>query len=298
MIRLALRMCSQTRMVARTSPAAVSTRMFRIHTLRAVLSLSLLPVGVHYVAFGQLAIPDSGFVNVDNSGLPSIPISAVAASDNCDRLAEIQEQLEGPPDAKNLKPIEGPEQSKPLGASGKFHLAVRNFSDPLNLAGMAIDSGISTATSSSKSAFGTGWQGFGSRFGMSVADSGLSEFFSTFLISTLAHQDPHYHRDPGASTGKRILYALSRVAIARSDSGDPMFNVAEFGGTAASSLLETTYHYYHDDGPKAVSARIFVSIGSDAGWNLMNEFLPDIAGKINPRFIFLRRLAERAAKQN
>jgi hypothetical protein len=30
----------------------------------------------------------------------------------------------------------------------------------------------------------------------------------------------------------------------------------------------------------------------------MNEFLPDIAKHLNPRFIFLRRLAERAAKQN
>ena len=131
-----------------------------------------------------------------------------------------------------------------------------------------------------------------------MSDEAWSEFFSTYLVSTLAHQDPHYHRDPSSSTGKRIVYALSRVVISRSDSGKPMFNFAEFVGTTASSLVESSYHFERDESPGAVSSRIFVSIGSDAGWNLMNEFLPDIARHLNPRFIFLRRLAERAAKQN
>jgi hypothetical protein len=229
---------------------------------------------------------------------PAISVAAVSHSDNCDRISQVAEQLQRSAVGTNLQLIQGPEQSTPLGASGKFRLAVKNFSDPLNIAATALDSGISTATSSSKSAFGTGWPGFGSRFGMSMSDEALSEFFSTYLVSTLAHQDPHYHRDPSSSTGKRIVYALSRVVISRSDSGKPMFNFAEFVGTTASSLVESSYHFERDESPGAVSSRILVSIGSDAGWNLMNEFLPDIARHLNPRFIFLRRLAERAAKQN
>jgi hypothetical protein len=229
---------------------------------------------------------------------PAISVAAVSHSDNCDRISQVAEQLQRSADGTNLQLIQGPEQSTPLGASGKFRLAVKNFSDPLNIAATALDSGISTATSSSKSAFGTGWPGFGRRFGMSMSDEAWSEFFSTYLVSTLAHQDPHYHRNPSSSTGKRIVYALSRVVISRSDSGKPMFNFAEFVGTTASSLVESSYHFERDESPGAVSSRIFVSIGSDAGWNLMNEFLPDIARHLNPRFIFLRRLAERAAKQN
>jgi hypothetical protein len=228
----------------------------------------------------------------------AISVSAVSHSDNCDRISQLAEQLQRSADGRNLQLIQGPERSTPLSGSGKFRLAVKNFSDPLNIAGTALDSAISTATSSSQSAFGTGWPGFGRRFGMSMSDAALSEFFSTYLVSTLAHQDPHYHRNPSSSTGKRIAYALSRVVISRSDSGKPMFNFAEFVGTTASSLVESSYHFERDENPGAVSSRIFVSIGSDAGWNLMNEFLPDIAKHLNPRFIFLRRLAERAAKQN
>jgi hypothetical protein len=255
------------------------------------------------LAFSALLIAGSAAAALQSVGMmansedppDSIPVFAVAISENCDRLANLEQQLEEP---KVVKPVEGPEQSWPLGASGKFHLAVRNFIDPFNLAGMAIDSAISTGTGNSTSEFGTGWAGFGRRFGMSVADAGVGEFTSTFLICTLAHQDPHYHRDPDQSAKKRVFYALSRVVITRSDSGNPMFNYAEFAGTTASSLIEIPYHFERDESPGAVASRIFVSIGSDAAWNLMNEFLPDIANHVNPRFIFLRRLAERAAKQN
>jgi len=41
-----------------------------------------------------------------------------------------------------------------------------------------------------------------------------------------------------------------------------------------------------------------ISIGSDSAWNLMTEFLPDIARHLNPRVMLLRRLADKAASQN
>jgi hypothetical protein len=233
--------------------------------------------------------PDSGTAEMIE---PPIPTYAVANSRNCDHLAHLAGQLQSQIESEDLW------RRAPLTPAGKFQLALRNFSDPVNIGGTALDSEISNATSSATSAFGTGWSGFGKRFGMSMADDGLNEFFSTFLVSSIAHQDPHYHRDPGASTGKRIFYALSRVVVARSDSGKPMFNYAEFVGTSSSALLETTYHFERDESPGAISSRIFVSIGSDAAWNLMNEFLPDVAKHVNPRFFFLRRLAEKAAKQN
>lgn len=223
---------------------------------------------------------------------PPIPTSAVAHSSNCDYLAHLSGQLQSQIEREDLR------HSAPLTPRGKFLLALRNLSDPVNIGGTALDSEISNATSNSKSAFGTGWSGFGKRFGMSISDDGLNEFFSTFLVSSLAHQDPHYHRDPNSSTGRRVAYALSRVVVSRSDSGKQMFNYAEFVGTTSSALLETTYHFERDESPSATSSRIFVSIGSDAAWNLMNEFLPDIAKHVNPRFFFLRRLAERAAKQH
>jgi hypothetical protein len=234
----------------------------------------------------------------DDPVLGIIPVSALAPSASCDRISEIQEQLQGQLTAQDIQRIEGPEQHMPLTPSGKFRLAVINVSDPFAIGTTALDAEISNVTSKSTSAFGNGAAGFGRRFGMSMADEASSEFFATFLVSSIFHQDPHYHRDPGAGAGRRIGYALSRVVISRSDFGKPMFNYAEVLGTTAAATFEDSYHFERDQSPGATSQRIFVSIGSDAAWNLLTEFLPDVAKHVNPRLILLRRLAERAAQQN
>ena len=77
-----------------------------------------------------------------------------------------------------------------------------------------------------------------------------------------------------------------------------MFNFAEFLGTASSSLVEGSFHPEWERGPGASAGRIFISIGSDGAWNLLTEFLPDVARHVNPRLMLLRRLADRAAAQN
>src|SRR5262249_58513192 len=106
-------------------------------------------------------------------------------------------------------------------------------------------------------------------------------------ISSLFHQDPHYHRDPGSPTRRRIGKALAYVLVTRSDSGRPMFNFAEVLGTTSSSIVEGSFHPEWERGLGATAGRIAISIGSDAAWNLITEFLPDVARPLNPPFILL-----------
>ena len=226
-----------------------------------------------------------------------ISTSAVATSDNCSRIATIEQQFEGGITPWNLQRIQGPEQGPPLGVSGKFRLAVANVSDPFNILTIAFDAEVGNATGP-KSPLPRGAVGFGDRFGQAMAGEVLGEFSSTFLVSSIFHQDPHYHREPDAATGRRMLHALSYVVVTRSDSGKPIFNFAEVLGTASSSIVEGSFHPEWERGPGASAGRIFISIGSDAAWNLLTEFLPDAARHINPRLLLLRRLADRAAAQN
>ena len=226
-----------------------------------------------------------------------VPTSAVSTSDNCAKVSEIEQEFEGGVTLWRTQRIQGPEQDPPLGVSGKFRLAVANVSDPFAVITTALDSEMGNATGSG-SKLPRGANGFGERFGISMAGQATSEFFSTFLISSIFHQDPHYHRQPDAAVGKRFAHALSYVVVTRSDSGKPMFNFAEFLGTASSSIVEGGLHPEWERNPGATSGRVFISIGSDAAWNLMTEFLPDVARHMNPRLMLLRRLADKAAAQN
>ena len=238
--------------------------------------------------------PASANTNFDPGVIPN---SAVAESENCTRLAELEEQFEHGFSAQDLQRIQGPEQGPPLGVSGKFRLAVANVSDPFAIITTALDSEFGDATDG-HSKLRTGMAGFGQRFGASMAGQATSEMFSTFLISSIFHQDPHYHRDPAAPTHTRIGKALAYVFVTRSDSGKRMFNFAEVLGTTSSSIVEGSFHPEWEKGAGAAAGRIAISIGSDAAWNLMTEFLPDVARHLNPRWMLLRRLADRASEQN
>jgi len=226
-----------------------------------------------------------------------IPTSAVATSDNCAKIAGIEEQLERNITVLDLQRIQGPEQGPPLGVKGKFRLAVIDSTDPVAIFASALDAEVGNATQGAPGLH-RGALGFGQRFGMSLGGQTTGEFLSTFAVSSVFHQDPRYHREPGASTKARIAHAFSQVLITRSDSGKPMFNFAEFLGTTSTFLVANTFNPEWKNTPGANANRIFVSIGSDAAWNLLTEFLPDIARHMNPKLFVLRRLAAHESDPN
>jgi hypothetical protein len=270
----------------------------RARSLLVSLAVLLVPSILLAETPAQPATNESVSASTNTSFDPGVvPTSAVATSENCNRLADLEEQFEHGFAAGNFQRIQGPEQHTPLGVSGKFRLAVANVSDPFAIVTTALDSEFGAATDG-HTKLRTGMAGFGQRFGASMAGQATSEMFSTFLISSIFHQDPHYHRDPAAPTHTRIGKALAYVFVTRSDSGKRMFNFAEVLGTTSSSIVEGTFHPEWEKGPGAAAGRIAISIGSDAAWNLMTEFLPDVARHLNPRWMLLRRLADRASEQN
>lgn len=188
------------------------------------------------------------------------------------------------------------QEKRPLTPGGKFKLAIVNTVDPFNMAMEAADAATSAWTSGSKSAYGTGSLAFAKRFGTDMTDELSGELFQTFAFPAIFGQDPHYHRDVDDKTPRRIRYALTQVFVTRSDKGHRMFNYGEVLGNFAAASVGNLYHPDRDTGFGPTSARIGVSIASDAAWNLFTEFWPDVSKHINFRMMFLRRLAERAAQ--
>ena len=61
---------------------------------------------------------------------------------------------------------------------------------------------------------------FARRFGAAFGDFGSQNFFSAGLLATVLHQDPRYYRKgPVTGIAKRVVYSVSRLVIARQDSG-------------------------------------------------------------------------------
>jgi hypothetical protein len=232
--------------------------------------------------------------------LPPAPSTEQLVSDGppCAGMLNFTDQLTLTPAGiyDKIQPFQ--QEKAPLTPKGKFKLAIINTVDPFNMATAAGDAAVSAWTSKSTSAYGTGSTAFAKRFGTDMTDELSGEFFQTFMFPAIFGQDPHYHRDTGEKTPRRIRYALTQVIITRSDMGHKMFNYGEVLGNFAAASLGNVYHLDRDTGFGPTTARIGVSIVSDAAWNLFTEFWPDVSRHINFRMVFLRRLAERAAQPN
>jgi hypothetical protein len=182
----------------------------------------------------------------------------------------------------------------PLTPRQKFILAARNVSDPFNLLTIAGVSAISIA-SDANTADGPGLRGFAKNAGVSLSQDMTGEFFGTFLIPSLAHQDPHYHRMPNLSLRRRIIHVLDEVVVAQSDEGAPMFNYATVVGTIATSSMGNLYVPGRKNSFGASTARIATSLATDPIGNAITEFVPDLARRINFQVVIVQRLINRVA---
>ena len=182
----------------------------------------------------------------------------------------------------------------PLTWQQKGYLALHDLTNPANLGTIAGISAI-TIGIDSHTAYGPGWKGFGKIAGVSLLQDATGEFFGTFLIPSIAHQDPRYYRMQHGSVPRRMLYAVSRTAISRSDDGRSIPNYGTLLTYPISAEISNLYvPGIHSDGPSTV-ARIATGLATDPANNLLAEFLPDVAKRIHVRIIFVQRIINNVA---
>ena len=185
----------------------------------------------------------------------------------------------------------------PLTPRQKGILAIRNTTDPYNFATIALISGISVADDPD-SAYGPGFPGFARNFGVAYCETAVGEFFGTFLVPSIVHQDPHYHRMPNASYTRRTFHAISQVVWAQSDYGVGMPNYANLVTTAVGDALGNLYVPGRDKSWGAGVARYATAIGTDPIDNFITEFLPDVARRVNVHIVLLHQIVNQVTKQN
>ena len=136
--------------------------------------------------------------------------------------------------------LNGP-QVKPLTPKEKACLAVAQRRRPLQRRHHSGHSAISVG-SDSHSPYGPGMTGFGRYVGVSYTQDMTGEFFGTFLIPSIVHQDPHYHRMPSASSlSAASAHAIYQVVWTQGDNGKGMLNYANLVGFAIDDEISNLY---------------------------------------------------------
>lgn len=182
----------------------------------------------------------------------------------------------------------------PLTRRQKGYLAVHDVTDPFNLATIAGISGVNIALDS-HTAYGPGLKGFGKIAGVSLLQDTTGEFFGTFLIPSITHQDPRYYRMPNATVPKRLLYAVSRTFVARSDDGRSMPNYGTLLTYPISAEISNLYVPGIQTNGRSTAKRIATGLAIDPVNNLITEFLPDVAKRVHIRIIFVQQILNNIA---
>ena len=165
----------------------------------------------------------------------------------------------------------------------KFMLFVDDTIDPVTFIGAAFNAGIAQAQNTDPS-YGQGMEGYGKRFGANMAGQASSEFFKDFAYPTIFVEDPRYYPLAGGTKRQRSVHALLHVFIAHHEDGTSMPNLSEWFGTVSAVVLTNTYHPDYKRGVGPASVRVTWDIASDAGFDVLREFWPDIARKFKLPF--------------
>lgn len=167
----------------------------------------------------------------------------------------------------------------PLDSWGKFKLAANNSVSFGTIGSALIGAAYGQATDS-PSGYGQGASGYGKRLGSGLARSASENFFGTFLLASVLHEDPRFYVKKNLSFKQAVKYSAVRLLYTRSDSGARVVNFSGLLGPLASEALANTYWPEQDRGVGSTFVRYAADLGWKFGGNLFRQYWPQLNRKL------------------
>jgi hypothetical protein len=190
--------------------------------------------------------------------------------------------------------LNGPDV-KPMTRKEKARLAARNVVEPFNALTITGLSAISVGINA-YSPVGPGMTGWGRQVGISYTQDITGQFFGTFVIPSIVHQDPHYHRMPKASIPRRVGNAIEQVYWTLGDNGKGMVNYADIVGFAIEEEIGNFYVPGRRTNVPSSAERYSIDLATAPIDHFITEFLPDVARRIHVRDVLIQRIINQVAK--
>lgn len=163
----------------------------------------------------------------------------------------------------------------PLSARGKFLIAMHDSVDYSSFVWAGLLAGQKMALNSYPELHG-GAAGYGRYYWRSFADQASGAFFTEALVPAITREDPRYYTLGHGGFFHRTGYALSRVALTKTDSGGTSFNFSEVVGNGLEAALSNVYYPPQERGLRKTADNWGTGLESAALNNVIKEFWPDI----------------------
>lgn len=159
-----------------------------------------------------------------------------------------------------------------LTVSEKFHIRVIEQCGWAGLLGAAVGGGFFQASNTPRQ-WGQGWGAYAERTA-SLYGTGLSFQVLTLGLEAVLHEDPRYFPSSRKRFGPRFYNVLKQSLIVKQDDGHAIFAFARVGGAFGSGFLTNAWQPHGYNGVRDGLALGGINLLGQAGFNLVQEFLP------------------------
>ena len=167
-----------------------------------------------------------------------------------------------------------------LSTGQKFELFVDNSVSVNAFTWSLLGSAVGQADNS-PTGWEQGWDAYGKRFGSSMARGASTEFFGTFVLASVVHEDPRFYAEINPPFFHAVKYSLQRVFVSRNDDGHDVMSWSRLGGPM---LAEGLANVYYPDRNRTVGdtfLRYGLDLASRAGGNMFREYWPILLKKMS-----------------
>jgi len=239
------------------------------------------------MAFVFLAVACSGSGSAQTvSGTPGTVLAA-ALADAPQAQPQVQEFAPAakqmtfapmPPARRYAQMIEPGQAAHPFNGPEKLVFSFTEVARPITLL-PALYSASYEQLFETDPQYGHDGGAFGEKFGAAMLRSASVRVLSDGIFAAAFHQDPRYYRIAHGSIIHRGLLSARQALVRRGDDGDNQINYSGIAGRAAAAALVTTYYPGPSVTARVVASTFYTSIATDAGGDLLLEFIPSLVHK-------------------
>jgi hypothetical protein len=219
------------------------------------------------------------------SGLPDAPSVSLQDQPQSIKPADQEQAYEGKQTRRilgivpNFRSVSVDEKLPPLSLHEKFNLSLDDNFDYSSFIYVGLLAGIAQ-TENSFPEFHHGAPAYARYYWHSFSDTIDGNLMTEFLLPVATKEDPRYYTLGHGGILKRTEYAITRLAVTRTDSDGRAFNLSEVVGNGAAAGISNLYYPGQERTWTKTGQRWVTQVGLDGASNLVKEFWPDV----NSRF--------------
>jgi hypothetical protein len=166
------------------------------------------------------------------------------------------------------------DQFKPLTAKERVTVYAKDLFSPFHIMMAAAAAGISQAQNVPP-AWGQGAEGYGRRFANYYAYA-LTSSMLQMAGEDILHEDNLYYGSGEHGVWRRMRYAVKSSVLARGSDGTQHLSVSQIGSTAGAAFISRLWQPRTNDSAGDGAVSFGISMATNAGVNVVREFLPDL----------------------